>query len=933
MFIPLFGIEREKEQDEIEKEEAEAAEAAAAADGGATEAAKTEGGASGEAAEEPPELDEWGGKPMTYCYKLLQKLNDTMLRLQVVPPIEEEEAAEDDDDGEQKAPLSKEVKEELALVNDKVGRIPKSGEGIWLLEELIFKAPLVESLIDDIRKRLFIFLDEHKTELDEEARAVLAEQEEEINMQLDQRLRKHTNRKGEVQVEWFNPRHTTIEKHKTKFERHLITVAQKSAAQEEEGEECYKLILQKEEEYHKRLEELTEQLAEMKSLAELTALERRGKDACGAFTELCRMQTEVILKLAVQGPGSLVALNRDFVKMCRAGAGKTAIDYSKSELVFYLGEMEILNKALKDKRTERTERMNEQVEKLPAMQQEPLEKFLKAYEEAKENLCRDQGLGRKYGAPRRSAQEQCRTMMSRTATALHSITEMLKYMKDLLHEKDTPGGKYDNKLRLHRIWKEIKPPLACEVVGALHFVAMGILSLGSHLKAFKPRWEGKHKDEEKNVRALCVTDERFIELPNKDKEEPGTDKYRVAQREGVFKDDIIVNMLGHIPHAGLYPEGILEVEKAAIAKYPPGGKDYPSGLPDFMKSFLERMKASAESHRQANCEDLRELIEQARGDHLLSLGPYVFKELVGRGKQELRDKVSELTRHLAKILKESDTLRLEHEKRLTPSLANPNYKKQLDALCNAEDERHAEAVRVIEEHKTQFAELLQGEAKRIACNMHCTFDEAITIIDALPMGTHYNPLPGDEALQEARMSIKRRKRRVYAGHVGPIVIDHEVLPPRTWEGLPAELWKLPGEFWDGTWTSVESDEAAEAAAAEAAAAAAAKDKKGGKGAVEAAPVTVSKEEKLQKALDGSAKFYPDVPSFKSPVHKRTFRARNRVYTDYEKEFEKQLAEVTKNLKARLAKENVGDENWHHMTRQLLGEEEHKDEEEGEAAPA
>ena len=107
-----------------------------------------------------------------------------------------------EDEGD-KSPLSKEAKQELALKDDVVGRVPKSAEGIWSLEELIFKAPFVETLLASLRKRLFQFIHEHKSTLDQIAREVLAREEEAINMALDQRLRRHTNRKGEVQVEWF----------------------------------------------------------------------------------------------------------------------------------------------------------------------------------------------------------------------------------------------------------------------------------------------------------------------------------------------------------------------------------------------------------------------------------------------------------------------------------------------------------------------------------------------------------------------------------------------------------------------------------------------------------------------------------------------------------------------------------------------------------
>lgn len=151
-------------------------------------------------------LAAWGGAPSGYSFNLLQKLTDEFYRLQVIPAIVETEdpsaAVDEDDEDAPKDILSPEEKQQLALKNDKIIRVPKSAEGIWTLEELVFTSPYVENLLCDLRTRLFEYLHEHKSVLDAEARATLACEEEAINTKLDRDLRKHTNRKGEVQVDW-----------------------------------------------------------------------------------------------------------------------------------------------------------------------------------------------------------------------------------------------------------------------------------------------------------------------------------------------------------------------------------------------------------------------------------------------------------------------------------------------------------------------------------------------------------------------------------------------------------------------------------------------------------------------------------------------------------------------------------------------------------
>lgn len=57
-----------------------------------------------------------------------------------------------------------------------------------------------------------------------------------------------------------------------------------------------------------------------------------------------------------------------------------------------------------------------------------------------------------------------------------------------------PAPKFTNKLRSHRAWSTGHPPYVCEVLGSLQFIVVGVLSLATHLQAFKPRWADKHKE-------------------------------------------------------------------------------------------------------------------------------------------------------------------------------------------------------------------------------------------------------------------------------------------------------------------------------------------------------------------------------------------------------------------------------------------------------
>lgn len=192
---------------------------------------------------------------------------------------------------------------------------------------------------------------------------------------------------------------------------------------------------------------------------------------------------------------------------------------------------------------------------------------------------------------------------------------MLTYLKDLLQKSEEPGDpKFESRLRNHRFWKaEDHPPLAREILGSATFIVISVLSMGEHLQAYKQHWQEKHKNHEKLCTNLTILSENslWVEAPAENAGPVATpcggsckdgvqEDDRVKRNERILKEDIAVNVLGKIPHSDLFPVGIEKIEKDAH-------NVYKSGLPEFMKLFLERMNASAESHRQGNCGELREV--------------------------------------------------------------------------------------------------------------------------------------------------------------------------------------------------------------------------------------------------------------------------------------------------------------------------------------
>ncbi|CAD7957798.1 unnamed protein product [Amoebophrya sp. A120] len=905
LFIPHMALTRKPEEDELEEEEDE--------EGGSRPQSPKQSG--GEEEETEPF---WGDAPENFSFALLKKVEDDLWRLQLVPKIDEEgeeKHSSSDDPEEKTVGLPADVKKELALDDslNRVVRMPKCAEGTWTLEELIFKTHFVEDLLRSMRKRLFAFLHEHKSTLDDTARAVLKAEDERINMELDQTLRRHTNRKGEVQVDWYNPRYTIIEKHKNRFERHMITIAQKSAAQEDEAVICYEKVVEAETVYHETIAMFTGKLSEARNLAALTAVERKGKDCCAKFVDVCRSKVETLETLAINGIQSLVLLNRDFVRMCKAGGD----NYSKSEIIYYKEQTTILNDALSTKKADRTSRLDEEKAALPQRQQDPLEKFLQAYADAVDKLSQELGLGPVYGAPRRRAQEACRTIMSRTDTTLFGLGQYFRYFKDVMDKKEEPGPHTLNfQLRQQEVWKKKLPPPSTEMKACFLVIVTGMLKLGKHLEAFKSKFNDKYNNQDdKAVTEFSKLEERILNAAGGGAAAPD-----LAEDEKQLMVEVSEKLLGAIPTSDLFTPGIAKVDQA--------GKDaYKSGLPDFMAKFLADMKVSTESHRQKNCRELREKCRLLRDEVLLQVGPSAFGDLLERQLESCKQAIIKLSKQMGKAAALLEERRLSHEQRLTPSLANPNNARILQKLKDDEALRYKDACESLNRFKLEFANTLQREAVAFLHKLVLLFQTLVRVLDAVPMPTHFNPLPGDENVQKERMSIKRRKRRVFAGHEGPIEVDDEKLPPRTWEGVATNLWQLDyGEFFaveneflqarisdpagaPASLTYTDAEKQIEIAVPSFSAAATTPVEEGS--VLQPEPQPFPADSLLQHGIS------PSIESFRTDVHKSLFRKRNSVYEEFKVYFQKEVRDVGTVLKEKLEKEHAGEANWQNMCQQLV----------------
>eukprot|EP00930_Biecheleria_cincta_P035834 TRINITY_DN24625_c0_g1_i3.p1 TRINITY_DN24625_c0_g1~~TRINITY_DN24625_c0_g1_i3.p1 ORF type:complete len:918 (-),score=218.72 TRINITY_DN24625_c0_g1_i3:395-3148(-) len=912
--------------------EAARAEAQQAAENREIEAKEKEAAA----AEALADIAEWPSGTGSGC-RVLERCSLKDLCEQVLFPPEQNaaEGADGDTAGDNPEPDG----DAAAADAEPVGEAePRFADGTKALDTLNFDIDWLQDCFGKSREGIFKNIQVARQYLE---RVDIPAACEEVRRELDQRLRRHTNRKGEVQVDWYVPRYGIVAKHKDKFERHLVYVARKCQDQDDTVDAIFVEVEQAEAELKQRLLDLRERLGEAETLPVLTSFERQADKFVVAFKDCCKSALKRLLDLSSRAPQALQKENRSFLAICRSGDEQ----YSETEISFYGGEIEELNGTLDERAQKRAQKATELEGQIDEKQREPLAEFMEAYSEAVETLCATKGYGRKYGAPRRKAQERVRTLIARASTVRSNIQELLDYVQRLLEISPPEDGGVDislmppspSTISLKTFFQRGGDPWAFtgELLGIIYVLVCSMAALGSHLGAFKdaqaprymlsavPNFRILREDEtlmpaaevQQEVRQNAAKDihpgappeeQTALEIARKD--------YQSLQAETALREDALLRVLGPLLKSENFNNEIQSIVKVSNEAY----AGQPGGTPEFMQKFLSDMQVSSEYARQEACRELRAWGDELRERTLLTLGESLFSELTSRSIAEMLGASQDARQKTVRRWVECDKLRATHEQSLNPSLSNPNAEAQLTALVEAEAARYESATVMCQEDRENMASALRNSSEAFVRRLTSLVEESIRLMDLLPLHIHFGALPGDEKVERPRMSIKRRLRRLNAEAeaVPASPVDAKAkakadpkakskpdpaaavepaeepgLPERQWPGLPRyELRSLlSGDGWPKD-DVLALEEQAE----------------------DGATIDPQKVQERTSSLN----------SFRSPVHRSIIDRRAHYYEVYKSAFVAEVERRTAELTARELKEESGGKNWQSMVRQLRGEVEH-----------
>lgn len=356
---------------------------------------------------------------------------------------------------------------------------PVDSDGNLCLETAVFITPnLLTNLIYSLRcKSIDYVLAERSHKLTTATRLDKKLKEAAVN-ELDEKLRFLWPRKGKLEVNEYTKRISEIKNHHKRYDRYLEEFKKKRDANFNEYQSLINETNDMMVKYKQTQDELRLQLPHGTSLAELQGLLRRSKDNELNTFQKGRKIAARLEELNSEHIENLMKNNSDFIN------GLQLIEnggqYSQAEVDYYRLKTEELDKDLSDTQIKRKDLIETIKKKQDLERADPIKIFEKEYAACIENLSAREGIGKKYRAPKRNAQEKITGEMTKCERAQAGIDNTISDLHRLVEEyKETIAARAEPRFSIR------VPSIAIEIRRTLISLRACIQKYGAHISAFK----------------------------------------------------------------------------------------------------------------------------------------------------------------------------------------------------------------------------------------------------------------------------------------------------------------------------------------------------------------------------------------------------------------------------------------------------------------
>ena len=584
--------------------------------------------------------------------------------------------------------------------------------------------------------------------------------------ELDEHLRYLWPRKGKLEVNEFSSRLIEIKRHFSRWDRHLEEITKKKSHNTEESSQIAQRLKEELNNYKTRQEELRKQLPGCVNLAECQGLMRRSKDLeLQLFQNANELHNQAFHIYDFQC-NRIVFQNNEFIESLQLF--ENGGNYDKEEVEYYRQKTLIIDKEINDLKEKWKNDFESIMKRIDIERLDPIKVFEKDYNLVIENIAAKDGMGKKYGAPRRSAQEKIRAEMTKCEKAQAGIDSLVSGLKKLIQEYREIYASKSEPLFANR-----SPSLAIEIRKVLLSLRFCSHKYGLHIGGFKEEnlpIPLKYISWREDILGISPSPE---EIPLE------------ASRLEILLDPL--EDIGVQKNPLNFWQRILEIEKNAREESIKLFQGKSTAVPEFMEKYLKNMKSNTEDFRLKRIKSLRESSVQVI-DILEVLAESVINSLWFGSEFIFEQECERSDSKLMVEYEKYEEIRQNHKKMLRPNLSNPSCRQDLEILNKSEEERTNTCKTLIKSSLDLFFKNIKAAAELYRLKLLNNTEVLLHVYDNLFTYDSYIPLPGDEQLEIKRSNIRKLADKKKTGKIDIIGVT---IHKKTWPGLPLNSMKLP----------------------------------------------------------------------------------------------------------------------------------------------
>ena len=698
------------------------------------------------------------------------------------------------------------IKKRIMLeAKEKLNSTPQDKDGNYCVEITELPKTTTIMYINAMRESLFAVMEEESQNRRKVIDDLCEERKEDLTEELEERLRLHWPRKGRTEVKFRQPREGELVSHRQKSARFLRQFYKRMGDQDENFAALIQEVNEHADEFVSNVQSLASTLRDQGSLAALQGVEMKCKKLLAMFKPECEDYLEMLDLFVSLEPSKLASTITELLRLTKIF--QNGGDYDQKEV----DDLKELLVEPREKLDTVVEVRRENIENMMTYEEEAMKStkaFKKEYEKCLQELSLREGLGKKYGAPRRNAQERLRTEVTRDEYSANRVDELLLKLEKLCEAvRDKKRVKFEveeqegeNDLPLGVRVKHVTLSLrSCIYRRAkyLEFVKGDDAKIGAEdelpLDIEETISNAVWKKEEAMV--VGTFDSAIKTLQQQCKEET----YALYSAEGktdllgesgvpeslakwlhnnnikvlgpeegeILNEATIVCMDGKDTYTVKYVGGSEEKNVTAVLIKEYGMQPVRSPEPPVWREG-ERVEVHFQCHREKARRRLRAQIE--RLENIVAKTPVPpnigwlgapsasMKDATRRSSlksEEVRETAEE---GFAKLLKMWESVRKKHVLALRPQLGSVDAKDQLDKLVERELTRGDEIMAAVGKFKQSLLETEAKSAKESVERLRSVLHGWKDILDKMVLREDLLSLPGDELIIPKRKSLKRLRK-------------------------------------------------------------------------------------------------------------------------------------------------------------------------------